>query len=245
MAGGKWIDGLAPTTPVRSAARAVLGQRFERVAKYLRRVGQAGVPGPENVHQLRVATRRAAAALSVFKASLPRKYRRGARKLLREIRRTASAARDWDVFAARFAPPGDGPGAAAGGARDALLGYALARRADAQAALDELARRCGGEWEAVCAGLPEAVQSPREGPVDLADHARDVLAPLFESLCEAAERPPASFEGMHAVRILGKKLRYAMEIFADCHAPPFRERLYPAVEAMQETLGALNDSLTG
>ncbi len=33
-----------------------------------------------------------------------------------------------------------------------------------------------------------------------------------------------------------------MEILAPCFAPPFREQLYPAVEAMQEILGRANDS---
>src|SRR5262249_3015678 len=43
-------------------------------------------------------------------------------------------------------------------------------------------------------------------------------------------------------RIVGKKPRYAMEVFADCFAPAFRAELYPAVEAMQEILGNANDS---
>src|SRR5262249_42588954 len=41
---------------------------------------------------------------------------------------------------------------------------------------------------------------------------------------------------------LGKRLRYAMEVFADCFAPAFRDQLYPAVEEMQEILGNANDS---
>ena len=47
---------------------------------------------------------------------------------------------------------------------------------------------------------------------------------------------------LHELRIAAKKLRYAMEIFADCFPPPFRGKLYPAVEAMQEILGDANDS---
>ena len=44
------------------------------------------------------------------------------------------------------------------------------------------------------------------------------------------------------MRIAGKRLRYAMEVFADCFTPAFREQLYPAVEQMQEILGIANDS---
>jgi CHAD domain-containing protein len=44
------------------------------------------------------------------------------------------------------------------------------------------------------------------------------------------------------VRILGKRLRYAMEVFADCFPPAFKDKLYPNVEEMQDILGRANDS---
>ena len=44
------------------------------------------------------------------------------------------------------------------------------------------------------------------------------------------------------MRIAGKRLRYAMEVFADCFSLQFRESLYPRVEEMQEMLGRANDS---
>jgi len=42
--------------------------------------------------------------------------------------------------------------------------------------------------------------------------------------------------------VTAQRLRYAMEVFAACFAPEFREHLYPAVEEMQEVLGRANDS---
>src|SRR5262249_10364343 len=42
--------------------------------------------------------------------------------------------------------------------------------------------------------------------------------------------------------IIGKRLRYAMEVFVDCFDPSFRDQLYPAIEEMQEILGQANDS---
>ncbi len=47
---------------------------------------------------------------------------------------------------------------------------------------------------------------------------------------------------LHQVRIAGKRLRYAMEVFADCFDPTFRDEIYPRVEQMQEILGRANDS---
>ena len=39
------------------------------------------------------------------------------------------------------------------------------------------------------------------------------------------------------LRILGKELRYSMELFAGCFRAPFREELYPRVEANGKALG--------
>jgi CHAD domain-containing protein len=44
------------------------------------------------------------------------------------------------------------------------------------------------------------------------------------------------------LRILGKRLRYSIEVFAGCFEPPLRERLYPAIEEMQEILGRITDA---
>src|SRR5262249_28085230 len=42
--------------------------------------------------------------------------------------------------------------------------------------------------------------------------------------------------------IVGKQLRYAMEVFACCFGDAFKNNIYPAVEEMQEILGRANDS---
>ena len=98
MADGKWIEGLTPEMPVAEAATAVLAARLEVVRHYLPLAAEKPYDDPEYVHQLRVGTRRAGAALRVFADCLPRKHRRMARRRLREIRRAAGDARDWDVF---------------------------------------------------------------------------------------------------------------------------------------------------
>ena len=47
---------------------------------------------------------------------------------------------------------------------------------------------------------------------------------------------------LHRVRVLGKRLRYAMEIFGDCFETDFKEHYYSLVEQMQECLGQWHDS---
>src|SRR5438105_1841471 len=76
----------------------------------------------------------------------------------------------------------------------------------------------------------------------LSDLAHPVLNSLLRELDLAAGLDLNDYEHLHQVRIIGKRLRYAMEVFADCFAAEFRERHYPAVEEMQEILGRANDS---
>src|SRR5262249_50737199 len=97
MAGGKWVKDLQAETPFEEAARRVLRMRLDAVKKYLELVVKKN-EDPENVHQLRVSSRRAAAALDMFDDCLPSKVHSKAKKKLKKLRRAAGAARDWDVF---------------------------------------------------------------------------------------------------------------------------------------------------
>src|SRR5438132_5572089 len=100
LAGGKWIPDLKAETPVADAARHTLTLRLEVVREYLPLALHEADKDPEHVHQLRVGTRRARAALDIFALCLPQKAYKSARKLLRRLRRAAGEARDWDVFLA-------------------------------------------------------------------------------------------------------------------------------------------------
>jgi CHAD domain-containing protein len=72
--------------------------------------------------------------------------------------------------------------------------------------------------------------------------AQETLKELLRELHEATAESTQDLAHLHQVRIIGKRLRYSMEIFADCFEDLFREHLYPQVEAMQDVLGTLNDS---
>ena len=68
---------------------------------------------------------------------------------------------------------------------------------------------------------------------------------LFDRLKDlelAALADLSEYAQLHQVRIAGKRLRYAMEVFADCFDPTFRDTLYPRIEQLQEILGRANDS---
>jgi CHAD domain-containing protein len=243
MVGGKWISELTAQTPVADAARRALTVRLEVVRDYLPLALHEADKDPEHVHQLRVGTRRARASLDIFALCLPPKAHKYARNLLRGLRRAAGAARDWDVFIAGLVGwegrrgPRDKPGL------DYLIGYASAQRAVAQVQLEEAAADYPFSFDRFVAETVSAVhRPPGDLPHTLGELARPLLSGLLRDLEEAAAGDLDDYAHLHRVRITGKRLRYAMEIFAECFAPPFREQFYPAVEQMQEILGNANDS---
>ncbi len=244
MADGKWITGLVPEMPLLAAARHVLFVRLQVVREALPWVIAHADEDIEHIHQLRVGTRRADAALRIFRVCLPDKVYRASRARLRLIRRGAGAVRDWDVFLADLrqrlhnAAPADQPGL------DFLIGYGVGQR---KLLLDQLIPLCQDqrvEFEGFLADLIGALREPEqlEERSAFQDLARPMLAALRQTLEEKATGDLSDYAHLHQVRIAGKRLRYAMEVFADCFPESFRQELYPQVEAMQEILGRANDS---
>jgi CHAD domain-containing protein len=240
MADGKWIHGLTPETPLVEAARHVLSLRLQVVREYLPRAVFESERDPENVHQLRVGTRRADAALRIFRDCLAGKVYRSTRAGLRGLRQAAGQARDWDVFLLELRKRASQSSAEDRPGLDFLMGYAQGQRAVAQAQLQE-ADLSGEGFEAVAAEALAQLQPP-EGGGALLELARGLLGRRLRNLHRAAAGDLKDYDQLHQVRIAGKRLRYAMEVFVDCFAPEFRDRLYPKVEEMQEILGRANDS---
>jgi CHAD domain-containing protein len=242
MSDGKWIEGLTPEMPVADAARVVLAARFGVVAHYLPLAAERPHEDVEYVHQLRVGTRRAAAALRVFADHLPKKSRKAARRSLRTVRQAAGAARDWDVFLAGL---GDVPAmkAAAGKpALDFLRGYGLSERAAVQVHLLEAAEEVGPWFADAAQDLADHVHDPGDEGNEFQHRAEPHLRNHFVEFTAAIAADPADPAALHQVRITAKRLRYEMEIFAACAALPLREQLYAALEALQELLGGTQDA---
>src|SRR5262245_14351894 len=182
MADGKWIPGLSPAMPVAEAARRVLAVRLAAV--------RDGLPGAlheadrdvEHVHQLRVATRRAGAALTIFADCLPEKAYRTARKQLRRLRRAAGEARDWDVFRLGLdawrarRPAAEAPGL------DCLLGFALAMRTAAQ---EQLEAAKAARPHVVERLVKETVAAVRPPPGLAEPVLADLAVPLLRTLLRA------------------------------------------------------------
>jgi CHAD domain-containing protein len=244
VADGKWINDLTPEMPLLDAARNVLFVRLQVVRDYLPKVVYHPDEDPEYVHQLRVGTRRSDAAVSIFRSCLSDKAFKGTRGRLRVVRRAAGSVRDWDVFLielrSRFqdAPAKDAPGL------DFLIGFSLGQRNLALTQLQATGHEQNAEFESFITNTIMNVRLAQDlnGKANLVDLARPLLSGLREELEQLASGDLNDYPHLHQVRIAGKRLRYAMEIFADCFPPSFKEELYPQIEAMQEILGRANDS---
>jgi CHAD domain-containing protein len=241
MANGKWIDGLTPAMPVADAARRVLDVRVKVVRHFLGLAIHEPEKDLEYVHRLRVGARRADAALQIFEICFPRRTYERLRQELRALRRAAGEARDWDVFLLELDARARRARRPSAGA-DFLLGYAVGERATAQQRLVEAPKQFSKQFEQFLRAPADAVREPDPPPAALQDLARPLLAGLLCEFSEAAQKDMNSFEHLHQVRIIGKRLRYAMEVFVCCFPSSFEKALYPAVEQMQEILGLANDS---
>ena len=148
MSEGKWFSDLGAGTPLAEAARSVLTTRLEIVGKYLDEVAKAENGDPENIHQLRVSSRRATAGLELLVDCFPSKIQTKAKKELKRLRRAAGGARDWDVFLhslkMRSVPR------PMRSALDLVIGYALAQHESAKAQLRVEAQEYSQDFSEFC-----------------------------------------------------------------------------------------------
>ncbi|MBM3981220.1 MAG: CHAD domain-containing protein, partial [Planctomycetes bacterium] len=162
-------------------------------------------------------------------------------------RRAAADARDWDVFRAALPGAKALTGAPAKPALDFLAGYAFGERAAAQARLVAAAAEFGPRFEEVRADLPDRARTPEadDAPVTFGALAGQQLGDLLREFTTGAEANPAEASALHTLRIVAKRLRYAIELFAECFPPALKATVYPAVERAQEILGDVQDATVG
>jgi CHAD domain-containing protein len=258
MPASKWIPGTHPRQSLAKAARRAIAARLGEVCRLLPLAAEHAAEDVEHVHQLRVASRRAVAALDVLDDVLPRKQRKWMRKQLKRVRKAAGDARDYDVMLARLAQRRLEPSEVERTNLDRSdTERSNLERSDVERRLCEL--RCAAQaplrqvhcrlkdkdWERrgaeLCAGL--RWRGSKRQP-NFRQAARRRLRSVLRKFLRAARGDFADLQLVHEFRIAGKRLRYAMELFAGAMPGSFRKQLYPRVEDLQERLGRLNDHVT-
>jgi triphosphatase len=237
-----------PSMSVGEVAFAVLRRRFAEMRGHEggTRLGE----DPEELHDMRVPTRRMRAAMKVFQGALPER----ARWLRQELRWFAHAlgeVRDLDVQIQRLQAWKEEPDGESSEFLDKIIHITEKRRAEARenmlAALDseryerlessfaEMLRR-GPERE-----LPQT-DDPAGGPVT--DAAPALISRRYRKWKKAAKRldENSSPETFHDVRKKGKRLRYTLEFFSEVYGEPV-QKLVKSLKALQDDLGDHQDAI--
>ncbi len=215
----------------------------------------AGCADPEAIHQLRVAVRRLRAALSLFRPILADSVADWLAGEFDWLQAGLGSARDWDVFVLetleplhRRLPDESGLGA-------------LETRAEAQRRASRLAAEAvlraprttrlllqlelwleDGSWRR--AAEPGALVAAADEPAGV--FARQTLAHRSRQLLKRGRRrDEADEDSLHALRIAGKKLRYAVEFFRTLLPKGQAKAALDSLRALQDCLGSLNDAAVG
>jgi triphosphatase len=200
---------------------------------------------PERLHDMRVASRRLRAALSLFSEVLPPGVV-ALRTELRWIGGFLGAVRDLDVQLQQLDGWRSSLPEADRSALDALDELLEDQRAEARSTmLEELDSR---RYESFVSRFGRAVRArpPRDSAL-WSSPARDVAPALIEARFRAVRKAAdrlgldAQASDYHRLRIHGKRLRYALEFFADLYPKP-TPALSKRLAALQDILGLHQDA---
>jgi CHAD domain-containing protein len=198
----------------------------------------------EHVHRLRVSTRRAMAALELYRDFLPSKRARWMKKQLKKVRRAAGEARDLDVLGERFRTEyGD---------RAAKVVQRISKEREAvQPDIVKIAERFRRKEKFIrrTADLLEAIEcgdkrSPAHEGDSFRNWASTQLASGAREFLASVPDANADMAALHQFRIRAKALRYSIELLASAFGRELRDTHYRTIEELQERLGKINDRVS-
>jgi triphosphatase len=243
---------VAPSMSVGEVAFAVLRRQFAEMRNHEpgTRLGE----DPEELHDMRVPTRRMRAAMKVFQEALPERAS-WLREELRWVAHALGDVRDLDVQIERFQAWKEDADEESSEFLERILKITEKRRAEARTVmLDVLDSRRYESLESSFAEMlrrgpgaeHEIVQSnghdPSREPITAA--APPLVSRRFRKWRKAAKRLDAtsSPEDFHDVRKKGKRLRYTLEFVSEVYGKPVQKLVKP-LKALQDDLGDHQDAI--
>jgi CHAD domain-containing protein len=225
--------------PITRAGRKIISAQFAKV-RSLEDTVRAG-ENIEAVHDIRVATRRLRSAFRMLGRYYPKKTVRKLRKPLRALASCLGQLRDLDVLIDNLRTYTATLTIEQQRALDPLLADWQARRAQAHRSLVELLDGSNyDDWVARVEDFIEAKdtsESPR-----VADVVPALIWKRYGRVREYERRvKQPSLSVLHALRIEDKRLRYALEFFAEATGERTSFLLEPLI-ALQDHLGELHDA---
>lgn len=230
--------------PLAELCRVLLRRHFRRMLAAERKACQGD--DPEAIHELRVATRRIRATLSVAAVIAPPKRLRAFHKAVRQVAQAAGTVRDCDVFLMQVLKEQAALPEEQQATLEPLLVALRADRKQGLASLGAVIRQA--DYERFKREFAEVIAGPG-GLWDEEPTVRDLTGSMIYRQYEVlrAYGPvglPAELladdERLHAARIEAKRLRYLLETFEDVFDERVSEAVGPLV-AVQDAMGTLND----
>lgn len=245
---GKHIAGVDCSAPAEQMIRHVL--RSQLSAMCGQRKQALNWTDPEGVHDMRVLSRRLRSAIADFEPYL-RKTRVPQTKL-RTIARSLGEVRDQDVALAALENLKTETQGVVGQGLEILINERQLRRDQARADLKKAIKRSAiaellGSFEnrlsepAIPPDKPE-VQTPSPAPPTFRSIGSRVIAARLKELKATSPHIyfPSDNNQLHELRILTKRLRYAVELFAACWGDDMRA-IAKELALLQTSLGELHD----
>lgn len=192
------------------------------------------------VHQLRIATRRLSAAQRAFRDLLPRRFSRRLKRKLCRLRRAAADARRLDVLRPDLIKP---PAAETPGVQPWVAELEEERERAGRRirrAIARLDRR--GFWEWARRRIERLAEKHKGAKEPLFDRAREAIVHRLDRLYDKGENiDTMDADELHRLRIAGKKLRYTIDLFANCFPEEVGHSLYDRLKKGLDLLGRAND----
>jgi CHAD domain-containing protein len=236
--------------PFREAAKPAIGQKLDEMFEH--EAGTRAGDDIEQLHDMRVASRRLREAMQVFAICFPEKIYKPLLKMAARLTRALGEVRDRDVLI------------------DTLERYRKKAPADERIGVDDLIQTVKDERDVYRAKMLDTLdaveqagfrhklyvllmQASRTNGKSAKRGGLDPNAPLqtnAQLICveriadlyglEPYIHDPANAEQLHEMRIAAKHLRYALELFRVCFGPDIEDRI-DDVKETQEQVGQIHD----
>ncbi len=253
---GKWLSGLTSKIATRDAAMNSFDKRIGAVAHWWPLAAEHYRDDIEYIHHLRVATRRASVVTRAFGFLLPGKIHRQLQGVMRQIRQVAGGPRDMDVMIQRLSSickakdiPDDIAAFQDGPAYEILtmaIRYLNETRQVAQRPI-LYAWQCHPKSEILqaCDHALGAVKknTSKKAEVPFGITAGKIVTKALKVFSRASRQNLKEAANMHAFRIAGKKLRYAVEVAGPALPSRLRKKFYPQLTHLQQLLGTWHDHI--
>lgn len=235
-----------PSMPAAEAMLAMLGHLHDTMQMVERRSGHPA--DTEFLHDYRVALRRSRSVLKMAKGVLSAGVLDEWRPALRDLQQRTGDVRDLDVFLLELDRYRSDLPPEFAGELGPLRSLLQQKRATATDIMREyLGSKAHGRDTARYLEFlrSEATDIAGEsGDTPIADVAADILRRAHTRLIKRgrAVDDDSPSEEVHEVRIAGKELRYALELFAGLFRSPSHKALVKRLKQLQDLLGGFQDS---